>query len=298
MAAGSLPRRADRAARQAPRPPGRGLARGLVVYGLLIGCGMLVTLPLAFILSTALKSTPQTLLAPPEWVPRPFVWSNFLDAWTAAPFPVYYANSLVIAALRIAGQLVSSVFIAYGFARVRFPGRNLLFLVVIGSLIVPQQVLIIPRFILFKYLGWLDTFAPLVVPDYFGAPLAIFLLRQYFLSIPQDVLDAARIDGCGHLALLWRVMLPMSRPALGAVAVFGFVETWDDFLQPLVYLTSPEHFTVELGLNTFRNEFFTQWNLFMAAALMAMVLPAAVFFVAQRYFVEGVTLAGGSGSRG
>lgn len=283
------------------RPSGRGWKRvggRSLVYVLLIAFGLVMVLPVLWALSTALKSSHQTLTVPPQWVPNPFHPENFIASWRAAPFPTYYLNSFLIVAFRIVGQLASSVLIAYGFARIKFTGRNVLFLIVLGTLMIPGQALLVPRFILFKYFGWLDTFLPLIVPSYFGGPLAIFLLRQYFLGIPKDLLDAARIDGCGHLRTLWRIVVPLSKPALGAVAVLEFADTWDDFQGPLVYLSSPAHFTIELGLNTFRSEYFTQWNLFMAAALLAMIPPVLVFFIAQRHFIKGAALVGTGGGKG
>jgi multiple sugar transport system permease protein len=281
------------------KTPRLGATLGRIMIYLLLAFGaVLVFVPLLWTLSTALKTTPQTLSSPPTWIPRPVVWSNFRDAMNAMPFGTFYRNTIVIATLRVIGDVISSAVVAYGFARLRFPGRNFLFLVVLSTMMIPFHVLIIPRFILFRELGWLDTFRPLIVPSFFGGAFSIFLLRQYFMTIPRDLDDAARIDGCGHFQIFARIVLPLAKPAIGAVAVFEFLNSWDDFLGPLIYLSSERNFTVELGLNAFRTEYFTEWNLFMAASLVAMVIPLAIFFVAQKYFIGGIALMGSGGSKG
>lgn len=270
----------------------------LLIYLTLAGGAALTMVPFAWTVSTALKTTQQALTHPPVWIPNPVVWQNFATALTAVPFHIYYRNSLVVAVLSIVGQVISSALVAYGFARIRFAGRDVLFMVVLSTLMVPFQVLIIPRFILFKYLGWLDTLKPLIVPQFFGGAFFIFLLRQYIMGIPLELDDAAKIDGCGHFDIFLRIILPLTKPALGAVAVFEFLNSWDDFLGPLIILNSSSKYTVPLGLATFRTEFFTEWNLFMAASLVAMVLPLAVFFVAQKHFIQGVALTGSGGVKG
>ncbi|HSH81590.1 MAG TPA: carbohydrate ABC transporter permease [Herpetosiphonaceae bacterium] len=270
----------------------------LAIYLVLIGGAVLVLIPFLWTASTALKTTPQALSSPPEWIPDPVMWSNFATALTAMPFATYYKNSLTIALLRIVGDVLSSSIVAYGFARLRFPGRNFLFLVVLSTMMIPFHVLIIPRFILFREVGWLDSLLPLIVPSFFGSAFSIFLLRQYFMTIPRALDDAAKIDGCGHFSTFWRIVLPLSKPAIGAIAVFEFLNSWDDFLGPLIYISSDRNFTVELGLNSFRTEYFTEWNLFMAASLVAMLLPLTIFFIAQKYFIGGVTLVGSAGSKG
>lgn len=269
-----------------------------LIYGLLLAGAVLVLIPLAWTISTALKNTQQTLAYPPAWIPSPVMWSNFREALTAVPFGTYFRNSLVIGVLRVIGTTISSAVVAYGFARVQFPGRNLLFMLVLSTMMIPFHVLIIPRFMLFRSLGWLDTLLPLIVPGFFGAAFSIFLLRQYMLGIPRELDEAARIDGCNHFSIFWRIVLPLTKPALGAVAVFEFLDSWDDFLGPLIYLSSEKNYTVELGLNAFRTQYFTEWNLFMAASLVAMLLPITIFFIAQRYFLDGVALTGSGGVKG
>ncbi len=270
----------------------------LFIYLVLAAGALVILIPFAWTISTALKTPQQALKIPPVWIPDPVVWKNFADAWNAKPFATFYANSLIIAILNIVGQILSCSIVAYGFARIRFPGRDVLFLVVLSTLMIPFQILIIPRFVLFKNLGWLDSLLPLIVPHFFGGAFNIFLLRQYFMSIPFELDDAARIDGCGHWGIFWRIILPLSKPALGAVMVFEFLNSWDDFLGPLIYISKEANYTVALGLAAFRNDYFVEWNLFMAAAAVAMAVPLVIFFIAQKYFIEGVQLTGAGGIKG
>jgi len=268
------------------------------IYAVLLLGAVLVFFPFAWTISTSLKTEQQTLAYPPTWVPDPVQWENYPDALTARPFGRYYVNTTIITTLSVIGQVLSSAVVAYGFARFRFPGRGFIFLVLLSTLMIPFHMLIIPRFILFKYLGWLDSFLPLIVPNFFGGAFSIFLLRQYFLTIPLDLDEAAKMDGANAFQIFMSIILPLARPALGAVAVFEFVSTWNDFLGPLIYLSSDRNYTVSIGLAAFRNDYFTAWHLFMAASAVAMLAPLVVFFLAQRYFISGVALTGSGGSKG
>ncbi|GAB4566983.1 MAG: carbohydrate ABC transporter permease [Anaerolineae bacterium] len=275
----------------------RAFSRALI-YAVLITGAVLIFVPFAWTISTSLKTEKQTLEYPPSWIPNPVMWSNYYHALTVRPFALYYRNTFIIAVLSVFGQVLSSAVVAYGFARFRFPGRSLLFAIVLSTLMIPFHLLIIPRFILFKLLGWLDTFLPLIVPNFFGSAFSIFLLRQYFQTIPMDLDEAAKMDGASSLQIFARIILPLAKPGLGAVAVFEFVSAWEDFMGPLIYLSSERNYTVSLGLAAFRSEYFTQWNLFMAAAAVAMIVPLIVFFVAQKYFIGGVALTGSGGLKG
>ena len=268
------------------------------IYAILLLGAVLVFFPFAWTISTSLKTEQQTLAYPPTWVPDPVQWENYPDALTARPFGRYYVNTTIITTLSVIGQVLSSAVVAYGFARFRFPGRGFIFLVLLSTLMIPFHMLIIPRFILFKYLGWLDTFLPLIVPNFLGGAFSIFLLRQYFLTIPLDLDEAAKMDGANAFQIFMSIILPLARPALGAVAVFEFVSTWNDFLGPLIYLSSDRNYTVSIGLAAFRNDYFTAWHLFMAASAVAMLAPLIVFFLAQKYFISGVALTGSGGSKG
>ena len=270
---------------------------GLIYLVLLMGA-VLIFFPFAWTISTSLKTEQQTLEYPPTWIPDPVQWENYPDALTARPFGQYYVNTIIITVFSVVGQIISSAVVAYGFARFRFPGRNVLFLIVLSTLMIPFHILIVPRFILFKHLGWLDTFLPLIVPNFFGGAFSIFLLRQYFLTIPLDLDEAAKMDGATSFHIFTRIVLPLAKPALGAVAVFEFMSSWNDFLGPLIYLSSDRNYTVSVGLAAFRNDYFTAWHLYMAAAAVAMIPPLIVFFIAQKYFISGVALTGSGGSKG
>ncbi|MEM6429341.1 MAG: carbohydrate ABC transporter permease [Deinococcota bacterium] len=283
------------------KQPNYRLKRTLSLVGIYIVLtlgAVLIFIPFAWTVSTSLKTEQQTLVSPPEWIPNPVQWQNYPDALTARPFGRYYINSFIITTFSVLGQVLSSALVAYGFARFRFPGRNILFIVVLSTMMIPFHMLIIPRFILFKYLGWLDTFLPLIVPNFFGGAFSIFLLRQYFMTIPLDLDEAAKIDGANAFQRFWGIIMPLARPALGAVAVFEFMSTWQDFLGPLIYLSSERNYTVPVGLAAFRNDYFTAWHLYMAAAAAAMVVPLLVFFFAQKYFISGVSLTGSGGAKG
>lgn len=270
----------------------------VAIYLLLVFGAFLVLVPFAWTLSTSLKTDQQVLEFPPRWIPDPVVWENYPEAFTARPFDVFIKNSLLITVLSVVGQTLSSAVVAFGFARLRFKGRNVLFFILLSTMMVPFHLLIIPRFVMFKQLGWLDTFLPLIVPNLFGSAFSIFLLRQYYMTIPLELDDAAKIDGAGFLQTFWYIILPLSKPALGVVATFEFIESWSDFMGPLIYLNSEKNYTVPLGLYSYQADYFPEWNLFMAASVIAMMLPLLVFFIAQKYFISGIALVGSGGSKG
>lgn len=218
-----------------------------------------------------------------------------MQALTSQPFGRYALNSLLIAAVNVVGNLVSNSLVAYGFARFRFPGRKFLFMLLLATMMVPSQVLLVPQFILFHDLGWINTFLPLTVPSFFGSAFYVFLLRQFFMTIPVELEEAARIDGAGPFRIFFSVVLPLIRPALTAVAIFSFQGAWNDFLTPLIYLSDPSKFTLQLGLAQFQGSFHTDWNLIMAASVVVMLPMAVIFFLAQKYFVQGITMTGTKG---
>jgi ABC-type glycerol-3-phosphate transport system permease component len=247
---------------------------------------------------TSVKELPQIVTSPPVFIPKPIALHNYVDALTFLPFGRFFRNTFVIAFFVIVGDLLSCSFIAYGFARLRFPGRDFLFIVLISTMMVPFAVRLLPLFLIFKSLGWINTYLPLIVPAYFGTPFFIFLVRQFYRSIPQDLVDAARIDGASEIGIWWRIMLPLSKPVLIVVAIFAFQQTWNDFLAPLIYLNDKDKWTVALGLNGLvgtSGQSVEQWNWLMAASTAAIIPMLLIFAVAQRYFVEGVTLTGMKG---
>jgi multiple sugar transport system permease protein len=275
---------------------GRRLRRWLgaaALYLLLSALGALFILPIVWMVSTSLKPLDQLNRWPPEWIPRPFVWSNYPEALTFLPFGRYFANSVFVAGAAIVGTLLSCTIVAYGFARIPFPGRDALFLVLISTIMLPATVRLIPTFLLYNEIGWLNTYLPLIVPSFVGNPFSIFLLRQFFRSIPEELADAARIDGCSEIGILARLFVPLSGPALAVITIFTFQQEWNDFMGPLVYLNEERLRTLALGLYYFLSfEGVTHWNEMMAAATV-MVLPILlVFAFFQRYFIQGVTLTG------
>lgn len=270
------------------------LSHGLIHLVLLSGVAVMF-IPLAWTLSTSLKSVSDIYLFPPKWIPDPIRWQNYREAITAIPFMRYLFNTSLITGLSIIGKVISVTLVAFSFSRLRWWGRDVLFLVMLSTLMLPPHVTLIPQFILFKQLGWIDTFLPLVVPDFFGGPFLTFLVRQFFLSLPYELDDAARIDGCSSFGVYARIIMPLSAPAITAVIILVFNGSWNEFLHPLIYLHSQENFTLSLGLRLFQGEASTSWHLLMAASLLTMLPVLILFFFAQRYFIEGVTFTGVKG---
>lgn len=259
---------------------------------LLIGA-VIMFMPFLWMVSSSLKLETQVFEFPPRLIPSPTRFENYVEALVYKPFHIYLRNTLFIVLLNEVAILVSASFCAYGFARIRFPGRDFFFAIVLGTMMIPSVITMIPTFVIFSRLKWLDTFLPLTVPYFFGGEaFNIFLLRQFFRTIPEELADAARIDGCNDYRIWWSIFMPLAKPALTTVAIFTFLNAWNDFMGPLLYLHSPENFTVSLGLATFRSVLRTRWDLLMAAT-SAMTLPVLIiFFAGQRYFVKGVVLTG------
>lgn len=265
------------------------------VLALLWGVAILFLIPLLWMLSSSLKPSYQMFEIPPRWIPNPPRWENYSEALTILPFGLYMRNTALITLLTILGHLTSCTLIAYAFARLRAPGRDFLFVVMLATMMLPYPVTMAPLYALFNRLGWINTILPLTAPAFLGSPFYIFLLRQFFLTIPRDFEDAARIDGANTLQIIVLIMAPMALPALATVAIFTFQATWNDFLAPLIYLQKPELYTVTLGLQFFRSTYTTNWAYLMAASLVTTLPVLVVFFAAQRYFIEGITLTGVKG---
>lgn len=280
--------------RQRPRLGLRGLKRfnNVSGYTVLMVLSAVFMIPLYWMFSTALKSPQQTFAIPPEWIPAPAQWDNFEKVFDEVPFGRFYLNTLFLAGANIVGHLVSVTLVAYGFARLRFPGRNILFLIMLSTLMIPYQVTLVPRFIMFAKLGLINSYWPLILPAFTGTPFLIFLVRQYMMSIPFDLDEAAYIDGATRFDVFWRIILPLARPALMLVIVFTFIDVWNDFLQPLIYLNDPEMFTVSLGLSFFQGARETNWNLLMAGSVLAMLPPLFLFFFAQKQLIGGISVEG------
>jgi ABC-type glycerol-3-phosphate transport system permease component len=252
-----------------------------------------LTLPLIWLLSTSLKDTSLVFTFPPQWIPNPIAWWNYVEIWTILPFATFLKNTVILTSINIVGGVLSASFVAFGFARLRFPGRDILFMILLGTLMLPSQVTLIPQFVLFRSLGWLDSFLPLTVPVFFGgSPYYVFLLRQFYMRLPLALDDAARIDGCNSFGIYWRIVLPQSKPVLGVLAIFSFLGNWNGFFLPLIYLNSMEKYPLALGLMLFRGMNYTQWNMLMAGSVIMSLPCIVVYFVAQRYFVQGIVFTG------
>jgi multiple sugar transport system permease protein len=264
----------------------------IVVYVLLIAGALIFVLPLVFTLTSSFKTDSQILEIPPRWIPNPVHWQNYPEALTYIPFARFTLNTLIIAAGAITGNLISCTLIAYGFARLRAPGKNFLFLLMLATMMLVEPVRIIPIYIEFSTLGWVDTFLPMIVPAFFGSPFYIFLLRQFFLGIPRELEDAAFIDGANRMQILWRIIIPNAKPALAAVVIFNFQGVWNDFLYPLVFLHKQTNYTIALGLSFFRSTYSVQWGYLMAASVVALLPMVVIFFLAQKTFIEGISFSG------
>jgi len=273
----------------------RALFGKIIAYTLLTIGSILIMIPVFWMVSSALKPNNQIFLFPPQWIPNPIQWDNFVTAMTSLPFGTYFQNTMIIEVGSIVGTVLSCSIVAYGFARLNAPGRNFWFVVLLSTMMLPGVVTMIPVYLIFRQLGWVNTFLPLIVPNFFGSAFFIFLLRQFFMTIPRDFEEAARIDGANTWQVLTRIMLPLSKPALATVTIFTFMGVWNDFMGPLIYLNKPETYTLALGLNFFKGQYVSQWNLLMAASLVMMLPLVLLFFVAQKAFIEGITLTGVKG---
>ncbi|NJM08163.1 carbohydrate ABC transporter permease [Candidatus Gracilibacteria bacterium] len=268
------------------------IARRIAAYGALVVLGALFSIPFLWLFSTSLKAPEQLFRLPPEWIPNPVAWGNYPRALTAIPFFLYLQNTLYITFFNVVATLISCSLAAYGFARIEWPGRNALFVVLLGTLMIPYSVIQIPQFLIFRDLGWIGTTNPLTWPAFFGNAFFIFLLRQFYLTIPQELSAAAKIDGASELQIYWRIILPLSRPALAVVALFTFMNNWNDFVGPLIYLGDREQYTLAIGLYGFLSRARTEWGPLMAAAMLMIAPIIVLFFFTQRTFIQGITLTG------
>jgi ABC-type glycerol-3-phosphate transport system permease component len=269
----------------------------VLTYALILPGAAFFILPFLWMFSTSLKEPDQIFVYPPQWIPSPPRWENFSEGWVKyLPFTTFLINSLKISINAVIGNLVSCALPAYAFARLRARGKNLLFAAVLATMVLPTEVTIVPQYILFTNLGWNNTHWPLLVPPWLVWPFFIFLLRQFFLTIPKDLDDAARIDGANSGQILWHIILPLSKPALATVAIFAFIGNWNNYLAPLIYLRDEELLTLAIGLNQFRGQFGNiDYHLMMAVAVLVLIPVLVVFFVGQRWFVQGIAVTGMKG---
>lgn len=268
------------------------LAKVLTYVVLCVGSvGML--LPFLWMVSTSLKAADKVMAFPPQWVPNPVVWHNFLDAWRSLPFTLYLRNTCIVTGTVIIGVLLTASMAGYAFSRLRWPGRDAVFIVTLATMMLPAQVTMIPVYLMFREVGWLNTFKPLTIGAWLGGgAFNIFLLRQFMLTIPLELEDAARIDGCGSFGIYRRIMLPLVKPCLAVVAIFTFIGTWNDFMGPLIYLTTPDKLTLALGLQFFQGHYGVTLHYLMAVSLLVMLPCLLLFFLAQKYFISGIALTG------
>jgi multiple sugar transport system permease protein len=274
----------------------RSTAHYALVYGVLTLLGVLFMLPLLWMLSVSVQDVEGVFAQPFRWIPGEPRWENFRDAVNVFPFGQYLINTIIITVSVVLLTLLSSSLVAFGFSRMRFHGKNLLFAVCLATMMLPGQVTMIPLYVAYARLGWIDTWYPLIVPALFGSPFYIFLLRQFFLTIPREYDEAAVLDGAGKLRIYWSIVLPLARPALATVALFSFVGTWNDFFGPLIYINTPEKATLTLGLQMLKAQIVgtgtVQWHILMAASLLVMLPNIVVFFFAQKHFIKGLQMGG------
>jgi multiple sugar transport system permease protein len=264
-----------------------------LVYLVAISLSVLLLFPLFWMASTSLKTMEQAYAFPPVWIPHPVIWQNYVKIFTELPFFTWTINSILITVLNTIGVTLTSAFVAFGFARLRARGKNFWFIVLISTIMLPSQVILVPTFILFKYLDWINTILPLVVPAYFGGgAFNIFLLRQFMMTIPFEYDEAAIMDGASWFTIFWKILMPMTKPALATVAVLNMVAVWTDFFGPLIYLNDLSKMTLAVGLSFLRGQHSAALTLLMAGSMFTTIPMLVIFFVAQRYFVEGIQLGG------
>ncbi len=254
---------------------------------------LLFVIPFLWMLSSSFKTQAQIFTFPPEWIPNPFILDNYKLAWTVQPTGLFFRNTLIVVCLAVVGDLISSSLAAFGFARLRFRGRDFLFIVLLSTIMLPSHVTLIPQYLLYSKLGWVNTLAPLIVPYWFGFPLHIFLLRQFLMSISHDLDDAAKIDGATFWQTYTKIAMPLAKPALGVVAMFSITQHWTEFTQPLIYLSTKDLFTLSVGLRSFQTDVgIQQVHILMAMSTMALLPLVLIFLFGQRFFVQGVALQG------
>ncbi|WP_440898920.1 carbohydrate ABC transporter permease [Actinosynnema sp.] len=275
-----------------PPPPQRaGGWRAVLGYTAMTAIAALVLIPFAWMVSSSLKRDNEVFSTPIRWIPEELRWSNFAEIWDRVPFLTYLGNSALLAVVITALQVLTGSFAAYGFAKVRFPGRNALFLAYLATIAVPWQAYMVPQYIMMQKAGLTNTLWSIVLLQAFGA-FGVFLMRQYYLTIPDELCEAARIDGLSEHGIYLRIVLPLSKPALASLALLTFVNTWNDYMGPFIYLTSNELWTVQLGLRSFVGQFEAEYAMIMTGAVLSVLPVAAVFLLGQRYFVEGVATTG------
>lgn len=264
----------------------------IIIYILLIFFSIVFILPFIWLVSTSLKYESEAISYPPTIIPKEVNWSNYKRVFELVDFLRFYVNTIIITFFTVLGTVVSSSLVGYGFARIKGKGRNIWFVLLLCTMMLPQQITMIPVYIIFSKLGWVNTFLPLIVPAFLGNAFFIFLLRQFFMNIPRELEEAAIIDGCSRIGIFLRIIIPLSRPALLTVTILSFMWTWNDFLNPLIYLNDTKKYTLALGLQMFQGQLNILWGPMMAASFMVILPLIILFFFAQKHFIEGISLSG------
>lgn len=269
---------------------------GRILAYIIVSAGAIVFLiPFLWMVSTSLKPPHEVYLFPPKWIPSQFIWRNYAVIFRLLPVGRFMWNSVILSVGSTVGTILSCALVAFAFARLRFRGSNLLFIILLVTMMLPGQVTMVPLYMIFAKLGWINTYRPLIVPAFFGNAYFIFLLRQFYTTIPRELDDAARVDGCGINGIFTRIILPLSKPALGIVGIFSFTGMWNDFMGPLIYVTDMEKFPIALGLRAFQGFRTVQWELLMAASVLALIPVLVLFFIAQKYYIQGIVVSGVKG---
>lgn len=269
---------------------------GFFWYLFLTATALAVMLPFIWMVSTSLKGQKEVFTYPPTWLPKDWRWLNYMDAWRGAMFSRYFFNSVFVAVAVTLGQIITCSMAAYAFARMRFKGKDLVFALFLSTTMISTQVTLVPSYLVMKTLGWLDSYKALIVP-FLTSPFAIFIMRQSFMTIPRELEEAARLDGCGRVRFLVQILLPLSKPVIAAQALFAFMGNWNSYMWPLIITTSKELRTLQIGLRYFVNqEGGTQWGLFMAAAVLVSLPVIVIYFTVQKQFVEGIATTGLKGT--
>ena len=266
--------------------------RVLAAHAVLLMLSLVFMMPFLWLVGTSFKVEEHMMDFPPQWIPRPATAEHYVKAFQSVPLVLFLRNTLFVSAVVVAGTVLSCSLAAYGLAMVRWRGRAVVFAVMLATMMLPFQVTMIPVFLVFKRLGWVNTFLPLTAPAFLGNAFFIFLLRQFFLSIPRDLVDAARVDGCSHGRIYWQIALPLARPALATVALFTFIAAWNDFMGPLIYLVDERNYTLSLGLAMFRGQYGTRYGELMAVSTLMTVPIVVLFFFTQKTFIQGIRTTG------
>lgn len=265
-----------------------------IIFIVLVSGSILLLSPLWWMFATSVKSMQEIMAYPPTFWPNEWHFDNYIKTFLAAPFWRYTLNTLFLTAFAVVGNTVANSFIAYGFAKIKFKGKMIWFSILLATMMLPGFVTLIPQYVLFAKLGWLNTYLPLIIPQFFGGAFFIFLLRQFFMTIPNELVEAAKVDGASHFFIWSRIIVPLSKPAIATVAIFSFNGAWNDFLGPLLYLNDESLYTLQIGLQVFKGQVSTQWNYLMAGSILVILPVIILFFVFQRYFIEGMNLTAGS----